>query len=216
MPLPEKKSGKLSLSVFGGLCSSGPAGDIESAMIQSGWNDTSPAGWFSGPTAHPRTNKGGAFSLQLAYKIKPRISVALAFSRSLFGSTTGYRKDIGQYMKLDFVSTMFASLLLFQPNKVLSFGGGPARFINKIEQNNGEQIIYREQKGRPGFAFQFSLRFPQRTRFFITLNGQYRLTPATTFGPFKTSYRKTNYEELRSFKANFSHGYLGAGLGLRL
>lgn len=217
--LPEKTQvslRKLSILVSAGICTGGPAKDIESAMSSNGWDDTSPGGWFSGPTTHPHTNKGGAFSIQATYELNPRFSIGLAFSRSLYGCTYGYRKDICEYLELNFKSTTITPLIMFNPNKLFSIGIGPTWFINNMEHDDADKILYREQKGRLGFSAQFAFRFPQKTRFFVTVEGQYRLVPAATFGPFKTSYRKTNYEELPLFKANFSHGYLGAGFGIRL
>ncbi|GAB4343891.1 MAG: hypothetical protein Kow0037_32270 [Calditrichia bacterium] len=107
-------------------------------------------------------------------------------------------------------------MVLYKPVGFLHLGGGPAWFISKIEQESGDEIIYRELKGKPGIVLTTSLICPQKTRFFIRLDMQYRYVGKMTFGPFKETYRAISLAQLNAFSANFSHTFVGLGLGIRL
>ncbi|MCD6166639.1 hypothetical protein J7K19_08045, partial [bacterium] len=88
--------------------------------------------------------------------------------------------------------------------------------INKIEQEDVGEIIYREQKSLFGVLLQASLLYPQKTRFFVQCNVQYRYLGKATFGPFKDTYRGISLAQLNPFEANFSHVFVGFGIGIRL
>ena len=206
-----------SLSFSLGTTSSGPVGDIEKAMIRDGFDETSPGGFFGGPVEHPFSNTGfGDWSIQMEYFVNQKCDAALLVSHNSIGSTDGYRSGPETYLFLNYYSTVISPILLCKLSRILYLGLGPALSINKIEQEDVGEIIYREQKSLFGVLLQASLLYPQKTRFFVQCNVQYRYLGKATFGPFKDTYRGISLAQLNPFEANFSHVFVGFGIGIRL
>jgi len=210
-----------SLSFSLGATSSGPAKDIEKAMIRDGFDETSPGGFFGGPVGHPFSNTGFGeigfpWSIQMEYFVNQKCDAALLISHNPIGLTSGYRTGPETYLFLNYYSTVISPILLCKLSRILYLGLGPALSINKMEQESGGEIIYREQKSHFGVLLQASLLYPQKTRFFVQCNVQYRYLGKATFGPFKDPYRGTSLAQLNPFEANFSHVFVGFGIGIRL
>ena len=209
-----------SLSFTFGTTTSGPAKDIEKAMIRDGFDETSP-GFFWGPVKHPFSNTGSGeigvpWSIQMEYFVNQKCDAALLVSHNPIGLTFGYRTGPETYLFLNYYSTVISPILLCKLSRILYLGLGPALSINKIEQEDVGEIIYREQKSLFGVLLQASLLYPQKTRFLVQCNIQYRYLGKATFGPFKDTYRATSFAQLNPFEANFSHVFVGFGIGIRL
>ena len=202
-----------------GTTSSGPAGAVEDAMIRDGFDETSPGGWWHrGPVEHPysHTGFGGSgfpWSIQMEYYVNQKCDAALLVSHNPIGLTFGYRTDPEIILDLNYYSTLVSPMLVYKLFDILHLGLGPALFINKIEQPGSDK---REQKSHFGVLLQASLLYPQKTRFLVQCNIQYRYLGKATFGPFKDTYRATSFAQLNPFEANFSHVFVGFGIGIRL
>ncbi len=203
-----------------GTCSSGPATDIEQAMRRDGFDDTSPGGWFGGPVEHPFSNTGFGeigfpWTMEVGYTLTPHYDLALLLTHTPMGETFGYQNDPQTYLFLKYDVTTLSPVFIFKPAKIIQVGVGPGWVIAKLERDTGGAIVYREQKGRPGVVVQASLLYPTQTRFFVKALFQYRWTPEQTFGPIPSrgGYYDISHP-LKEFKANFSHTFIGAGIGI--
>jgi len=206
-----------SLSFSLGTTSSGPAKDIEKAMIRDGFDETLPGGWFWGSVEHPVSHTGlegigFPWTIQISYAINQRFDGVLLISHTPIGKTVGYRADPEIHLSVYYYSTVISPLFLYKPFRILYIGLGPALFINKIEQESGGKLIYCKQKSHFGALLQASLQYPQKKLLFLQCNVQYRYMGKATFGPFK----RTSLAQLYSFEANFSHVFIGFGFGIRL
>ena len=200
-----------------GTTSSGPAKDIEKAMIRDGFDETLPGGWFWGSVEHPVSHTGlegigFPWTIQISYAINQRFDGVLLISHTPIGKTVGYRADPEIHLSVYYYSTVISPLFLYKPFRILYIGLGPALFINKIEQESGGKLIYCKQKSHFGALLQASLQYPQKKLLFLQCNVQYRYMGKATFGPFK----RTSLAQLYSFEANFSHIFIGFGFGIRL
>jgi len=210
-----------SLSFSLGTTSSGPVKDIEKAMIRDGFGETLPGGWFGGPVEHPVSHTGfgeiGApWTIQITYRIKQQMKGTVLIAHAPIGFTSGYHTGPKIFLDLNCYSTIVSPMLVYKLFDILHLGLGPALSINKIEQEDVGEIIYREQKSLFGVLLQASLLYPQKTRFFVQCNVQYRYLGKATFGPFKDTYRGISLAQLNPFEANFSHVFVGFGIGIRL
>ena len=210
-----------SLSFTLGTTTSGPAKDIEKAMIRDGFDETLPGGWFGGPVEHPVSHTGfgeiGApWTIQITYRIKQQMKGTVLIAHAPIGFTSGYHTGPEIFLDLNCYSTIVSPMLVYKLFDILYLGLGPALSINKIEQEDVGEIIYREQKSLFGVLLQASLLYPQKTRFLVQCNIQYRYLGKATFGPFKDTYRATRFAQLNPFEANFSHVFVGFGIGIRL
>ncbi|RMH83543.1 MAG: hypothetical protein D6681_16885 [Calditrichaeota bacterium] len=208
------------VSFSSGNCSSGPAKDIEQAMRRDGFDDTSPGGFFGGPVDHPFSNTGFGeigvpWTLEVSYTLKPRYDLALLLTRTPMGETFGYQGEEGVFLFIKYDVTTLGPVFIFKPGRIVQLGLGPAWVVSEMERETGEESVYQEQKGRLGAVLQGALLYPTHTRFFVKLDVQYRWVPDKTFGPIPT--RSGYYDispSLKEFKANFSHTYIGFGMGI--
>ena len=89
---------------------------------------------------------------------------------------------------------------------------GPALFMSRMEQEDAGKS---EKKIKLGAVFQAELVYPEDTRFFVKLDGQFRYVGKSSFGPFTAGY-SDNKIILQEFKADFSHFFVGLGNGIHL
>lgn len=209
-----------SLSVTMGKTSSGPAADIEKAMRISKFDETSPGGFFGGPTAHPFSHTGFGdagfpWSISVRHKWNNFFDFGLLISNSPIGISSGYHSNPEAFLELNYTVTSFSPMVWFNRIKILKLGIGPCIFINKLEQEGAAENIKSEKKNKLGAVFQAELVFPESTRFFVKINGQFRYIGKSSFGPFTTGYgdAKTIFPK---FEADFSHSFVGFGIGIRL
>lgn len=224
--LPKQLSGKKSsmkkahpsqrrwrFSVTWGTTGSGPAKDVEQAMIQDGFNETSPGGWFGGPTAHPFSRTGFGeigvpWSISVRYELNNFFDLSLLISKSPIGSSYGYHSNPTADLDLNYTVTSVSPMLSFNHIKILQLGMGPGLFMSRMEKAGKSQ-----KKIKLGAVFQAELVFPEDTRFFVKLDGQFRYVGKSSFGPFTAGYRDERII-LTEFKADFSHFFVGLGIGI--
>jgi hypothetical protein len=197
-------------SVTVGTTNSGPASDIEKAMVRDGFDKTVPPSFLGGPVKNPFSKTGfgeiGAlWSMQLSYLLNQSFECAVLFSRAAIGTTSGYT-DPAIFLDLDYYATTISPMIIYKAPSILQLGFGPGVFINKIGQ---------DEKTRLGGVFQATLLFPQQTLFFVKLDAQYRLVPKATYGPFKAGMGNA-VRYLQSFEADFSHLFVSFGFGIHL
>ncbi len=219
----EPKRWRISFAL--GSSSSGPAGDIEAAMLNSGFDGASPEyeglkGAIVGWTQHPysKTGFGEAgfpWSFTATYSIKNNLKGGLLLSHTPIGLTMGYDADSESFLELKHINWMVSPIIVFKGLELLNLGVGPALFINKIEQESGGETIYSENKIKLGAVIQGSLIYPENTLFFVKIDAQYRYAGQISFGEFSVD-KGNEPHGLSPFEANFSHFNFGVGVGIHM
>lgn len=209
-----------SVSVTLGTNSSGPAGEIEQAMRRDGWDETSPGGWFGGSVDHPFSRTGfgeiGApWTMEVSYDLKRHLHLAMLLTRTPMGESIGYHRNPAVFLSARYDVTTVSPIFILTPGGIIRVGFGPAWFITEMEGESNGGIVYHERRSQPGAVLLASLLYPRQKRFFTKLDVQYRWTPEETFGPI-TTY--AGFDDvamtLNEFKTNYSHTYIGFGLGM--
>ena len=210
-----KTQRRLSLSYYLGHTSSGPASEIEMAMISSGWNETSP-GFFGPAIKHPFSNTGfGALGfpwmLGLDYRIKAPFSLAVFFSNSAIGTTHGYHENRSSLF-IDYSVSMVASTFSVQ-SEGMRLGAGPAIFTTNVWNDDGSGGPVKKDN-KIGFLIDFGLAIPTDSHFFAELKVQYRKVGQVGIGPFMDT-GKILPATLPATKVSYDHWFTGFGLGKR-
>jgi len=82
-------------------------------------------------------------------------------------------------------------------------------------QRKGE-TVKSDKENKFGLMVAGVLTFPENSRIFLNFNVQFRWIPPGTYGPFKNPYYTQGSAILNSFNADFSHLFIGFGLGFRI
>ncbi len=201
---------------FGGV-SSGASKDFETAMNTQNWNDTKPVyGLFTaGPTNYeyfPKSEKGLsagiAWTLKGSYDLNKKYQAGIIFGNAPTGNTSGYKKDIKYEVKMEYSSFLISPLFGVKITDAVTFAVGPAIYFNKVKVSATSSGT----KSKFGALFQFNVIYPETTTFYAKLDAQFRLIPKSEFGPFDIPAREISRFE--KFEADFSHFFLGIGLGI--
>ncbi|NOY06774.1 MAG: hypothetical protein GXO82_09125 [Chlorobi bacterium] len=217
----DEQVSRWSISFYVGTTSAGPAAGIERAMRRDGFDETSHSFFSGNPVEHPFSKTGfgeiGApWSVDVKYSVNPTFDAALLVSYNPIGMTSGYHKDPDVYMNLNYYCTMIAPMVIIKLPGIVRLGIGPGLFFDKIEQEHVASIIYQEQKSKLGMVLSASLMYPQESVFFVKVEAQYRYVSKASYGPIMGAYSPTGPAKLNSFEADFSHAFMGVGIGIRL
>lgn len=213
----DSKSGlkRWSISLSLATTSSGPAEDIEKAMVASGFNETTYNFFRQGNIQHPFSRTGfdwfNRYSLMISahYLLGPHFSVGVIVSESDIGRTHGACE--GCLLFIHYGVTTCAPVISGQAYG-FRISIGPALYVVKSAQDQG----INQQANKIGFLLDFGLTFPEKSRFFVELKGQYRLVGETIIGPYE---EKSLWDDVSSTfpaaKVNYNHWFLGGGIGFR-
>jgi len=220
--------GRWTVSIVTGPTSSGPAGEIETAMRNAGLSDDE-LNFFSTNgrlIRHPfsRTNWGDSgfpWLLDVHYTVRPRYGVSVIVSEAMAGMTFGYRKP-SEYMDLDYVVNMIAPVLSIEPRPWVRVGAGPAFYsatLSQMAYGSGDMLV-RQRDRNVGLLLDGSVNAPARSRVFAEIRVQYRrvgtkIGPLTSFGPLTSSGSLSDAVVLPARSVSYSHLFAGAGLGIR-
>lgn len=213
------EANRYSLVVIRGSPSAGPAAEVEDAMIRGGFDDDTQCWLFcQGTIAHPfsrtgMTAVGSSWLLELSYRLWARAGVGLTWARTEIGTTLGYRSGSdfsnSDHLFIEYGVTTVASTIVLML-KPLRLEVGPALHVTEAWQDDVGQRVEVRRSYRPGLMAGAGLSVPLYRALHIEARAQYRYTGRGTVGPFTT-----DAATLSEFDADFSHTYLGFGLGLR-
>jgi len=202
----------LSVSLSLGTASSGPAADIEEAMISSGFNKTTPAGFFGGPIANPFSRTGfGTIGLPwmiaLHYSLRPPFLLGAIVSDAPIGETNGYHDP---YLSLSIKYSVFtiASTFSLQFADCFHLGVGPAIYI-------AESDAEIQSAAKFGVLFDLGLSIPAHSCFFFVVSFQYRYVGNVDVGP-KEARIGNAAATMPASSVSFDHSLLAVGIGTRL
>lgn len=209
-----------SVSVYLGSALSGPAKDLEKAMIEYGFNQTFEVDWFPwgdiSRTYYPRSNtETWPWLLKIHYLLKPPFKVGLVYSNTEIGDTAGYNENTGRFdveYSVNTISPVFSVQAIgFQ------FGVGPALYLaNSIgKQVTGGEYLERKNTRKIGLLIDFGFAFPtEKTRFFVEFKAQFRAVGQVKVGPYKIEADNDLFI-FPETKVNYNHWFIGGGIGVR-
>jgi hypothetical protein len=208
----------LSVSLSLASTSSGPAADLEDAMVVSRFNQASP-GFFGGPVAHPfsRTGLGEIgtpWMIALQYSIIPHLLLGVTLSNAPIGMTLGYRDPL-LFLFINYSIFTIASTASLRLTDGLHLGVGPSVYIAESHQDNVGKIVDRKSTVKLGILLDIGLSIPARSRFFGVVSFQYRYVGKVDTGPFKAT-PDNSAAMMPASRVNFNHIFIAAGVGVRL
>lgn len=201
-----------------GSAQGGPGPEVEEAMTRAGFDDYSRCVLFcSGVVEHPFSRPlGPSMLVEASYRPWSHIGFALTWSRTEIGTTLGYRGDsdsfIGDHLFVEYGVTTLAPMVV-ATQMPFSVSVGPALYRAEGWEDDAGG---REQVGgthRFGFLAGVGLSLRLFGAAYLEGRAQYRGVPGGTIGPFTTSGGAVR---LPAFDADFSHVFIGFGLGVRL
>jgi hypothetical protein len=215
---PAKPERRCHVTLSLGTTSSGPAGDIESAMVASGFNETLD---FLGRTEYPfsRTGISGIpwmISLNYAIRqnaIKPTVLLGVIVSDAPIGMTFGYREPL-LFLDIDYSVFTISPTVSVQFADVFHLGIGPALYTAKSQQTGGTLTVS-QSATKVGALLDLGLSYPPHSRFFAILSVQYRYVGKTTIGPFESSLGDSS-ATMPATSVSYSHSFVSVGMGIRL
>ena len=217
---PRQTPRRFSFSVCLATTSSGPARDLEKAMKDAGFNDTTYGSFFSpGPIYHPfsRTGigeTGNPWMIYVHYLFKQPFGVGLVISEADIGETFGYQDSSFSFLFIKYAVRTYASVVTIQA-RGFRFGIGPAlHYANSCQEYHGENIE-KKSINRIGFLIDFGLSVPEKSRFFVEIKAQYRAVGRVEIGPYEARFLD-NSAILPTSKVNYDYWFIGLGLGIRL
>ena len=201
---------------------SGPAPDIEKAMIGAGLNGPiHEAGQVDVPTPYSKTHLGQYPAIPwmagVGFKLNSRFSVAAVFSKGEMGYTfghTGLNEDLEVKYAMQTLAPVF-----FVHLSVLELGAGPAWYSAKIRSSSNEQSTMEggfqtEFFDRLGVLLIGNIVFPENASYLLFVTAQYRGVGEIEIGPYVSI--PDGLRTLPRTKINMNHFFVGIGIGFRL
>jgi len=199
-----------------GTTSSGPATDIESAMVASGFNKTSTV---LGTTAHPFSRTGAGVTgepwmISVQNKIKPPLLLGVIVSDAPIGETLGMH-DPYLFLFIDYSVFTVSPTVSYQVADVLHLGIGPAIYTVKSHRNDAPGEADSQSATKFGVLLDVGLSIPAHSRFFAIASLQYRYVGNTTIGPYEVSGYQSS-ATMPATSVSYNHFFLSVGMGIRL
>lgn len=202
-----------------GTTSSGPASDIEAAMVAAGFNRPSP-GFAGPPVAHPfsRTgagDSGASWMVDVHRDVGRNLLLGLMVSDAPIGVTYGHH-DPDLFLNLTYSVFTIAPTVAFRISDSVHLGIGPAVYSAKVRQApSGGGEAKSQSATKIGAILDFGLKIPAQSRVFAVVSLQYRYVGRTRIGPFESSLGQ-NSATLPATEVSFDHFFASAGVGVRL
>jgi hypothetical protein len=194
---------------------SGPAGQIEDTMIQTGFGASRPPTFLGPGKAFPETVATDAsFMAGVTRYIRGPYTAGLYASSTHLGTTSGYHARAGGIRLENEVITVAA---LFSVNSYdqFRFGVGPAVYFLTAKQTGGTTSRAPDvEYTRVGFVVNLGLRYPSESLVFGELILEYRQVGSATIGPY-TAEDSGNTAVLPEMDVTFNHFFIGLGFGGR-
>lgn len=214
---PTKAERRWLLTLSLGTTSSGPAADIENAMIASGFNKTS-EGWGSS-VEHPSSRTGNGYTgypwmIAVQNRIKPRLLLGVIVSDAPIGMTFGMH-DPYLFLFVEYSVFTVSPTVSYQVADGVHVGIGPAIYVAKSSQDKAGREVNSQSATKFGVLLDAGLSIPAHSRFFAIASLQYRYVGNTTIGPFES--RIGNYSAtMPATSVSYDHLFVSVGMGIRL
>jgi len=214
--------GRLSVTMYLGSTSRGASSGLEEAMRVNGYDEAESrgcdiGGCGFGPVRHPASAfKGNIKQLSVRYRFRRSIGAELLLGEAPAGRTQGFRDS--ETLDLGYTGSVIAPLISFEipatrtkPDPIVfSLGVGPAFLRTRWEyltsENYERDVVNTTSTGAAGAA---TIGWPFLRIFHLDVSAQYRWFGGSTVRAPRWSLGD------RPAHASASHGYLGAGIGVR-
>lgn len=209
---------RVTISSAFGYMAGGPASGIEAMLEAGGFGDVAVGGCrISGCTVDedfPTTasDPGPGSNLRISYSQWSRFEVALSTGTATPSKTDGYSQvlvpDFGRYGSLESKVRMFAATAALRQGPI-SIGVGPAQYRLTTWARHEDDTYDESKVTKVGVLLDGGAQFPMFKKVILELRAQYRFVGATDAGPLQFESRT-----LPATSVDFSHAFLGIGLGL--
>lgn len=201
-----------SVSAAQGAAFGGASKELRGLLRESGFGARSVCSSFcSGSMDYPKSGIGSSWVISGTRDVDGLGSIGILVSRAGW-TARGFDGD--SYLIIDRTVTTYAPMYSLQVLPAVRLGAGPA--LHRLAIGRNPLIKGTERSdSRIGLVFDFELTFPTRTRFYLDIKAQYRLVGTATVGPYVGS-NFSGDSVFPSSRIGLSHGFLGAGLGMRL
>jgi hypothetical protein len=205
---------KLSLATT----SSGPAADIEKAMVASGFNQASPA-FVGPPIAHPFSRTGfgqigSPWMIALHYSIRPPFLLGVIMSNAPIGTTHGYRGPL-LFLFINYSVFAISPTVSVQFADVLHLGIGPAIYIAKSSQTNTGIEAESKSATKIGALLDLGLSIPAHSLLFAIVSLQYRYVGKSDIGPYEARVGNAA-ATMPASSVSYDHTFIAVGVGITL
>ncbi len=204
---------KWSVSVNIGARIGGFSSNLEEEMIKQGFGDDSNPTWFGDGREYPFSKNYPSVCINAKYYFSDPFAIGLNAGFTPLGEVHGNKND----SRLTLSSTVISlgTLVSINVYDIFKIGVGPALYITNTF--SGELLDGGAEKFRKvklGILIDSGLRFPKSSRVFFEFSFQVRLAGKSEVGPFTPDsyYNETFYKT----SINYTHGFVGAGVGFRL
>jgi hypothetical protein len=217
---PPKPDRPWSIDLVLGASFGGPLDDIATAMEAAGFDDDVDYGDWGGIGYPLKSSDSSAWWGAARRRVgHDRWSVGIAAGWSDFGAVYGNRSVGGltdpDHRLVAAIETMtFAPMAWYQalPGARLGFGLG----VNRTETWFGSQYSGEEfDDWKPGVVMEGAVTTPASSRFYFLLLLQYRWIQDGTLGPLQETASTGEVIVFPESDITLSHGFIGAGLGIR-
>lgn len=201
-----------------GATSSGPASDIEAAMVAAGFNRPAP-GFGGSPIAHPFSRTGAgttgySWRVDVHRALGRNLLLGLMVSDAPMGVTYGHH-DPNLFLNLRYSVFTVAPTVAFRISDSVHLGVGPAVYSAKVRQApSGGGETKSQSATKIGANPDLGLKIPAHSRVFAIVSVQYRDVGRTRIGPFESSLGQ-NSATLPAAEVSFNHFFASAGVGVR-
>jgi hypothetical protein len=203
---------RLIVSFYLAGISGGPMKAMERAMIHAGFDESNPL-----DSEYPKSRGPSSPSMiSVGYLFKPSFGVGIILSRSDLGGVQGHRYP-WMYVRTEYSVTTIAPIF-FVKAAGLKLGIGPA--FHSVSSIINENTLQKRQE-RFGFVADFGFVFPEKSLFFMEIKTQYRFVGKVEIGPYEDKSVLSEYypenisHSLPATTVNYSHWFIGAGIGFR-
>jgi hypothetical protein len=203
---------RLIVSFYLAGISGGPMKAMERAMIHAGFDESNPL-----DSKYPLSiGPSSPSMISVGYLFKPSFGAGIILSRSHLGGVQGHRSP-WMYVRTEYSVTTIAPIF-FVKAAGLKLGIGPA--FHSVSSVINESVLQKRQN-RFGFVADLGFVFPDESLFFMEIKAQYRFVGKVEIGPYEEkSVLSEDYPDnishtLPAVQVNYSHWFIGAGIGFR-
>jgi len=209
---------RVTISGWFGFMLGGPSSGIEAMVEAGGFGDVLRGGCTLDvcgleqdfPTT--ATDPGQGSNLRIGYTQWRRFEVAFSMGTATPAQTDGYSEfavpDFGRYSTVESQLRMLAVTASLRAGPA-SIGIGPAHYRLDSWAGDEDNRFDASRVTKVGALLDAGGQFPIFKRVILQLRAQYRLVGSTDVGPHQLASRT-----LPATPVDFSHGFLGFGLGL--
>ena len=214
-PLDGEGQRRVTVAVYLGGSSGGPARDVEAAMVAGGY--TVPFGGCDFLLCVPETPSPSSYShanplaLSVSYRLHARYAVELLIGQGASGTVSGRRED--EQLLIEYGGTFVAPLVSLQLGRA-HVGLGPALLRGAwTYSNSSDGREARERTNALGWIGSAAVEIPIRSRLALRATGQYRGFGTTTVRGRRCGGVGT---ALPSARVRGTHSYFAGGVAVRL